>query len=136
MFIFQRFSINKHAFSKNPTTREVLLLSRSAHWSYLLLHRAERLVDLVCCSCSSQLNHRLELSESRIHRKVIINSSGNGIWALIWCVLNVVAYALVVFAMRKSNKVFIIPALIISIFDIIVGIIQGIIALAYLWIFS
>ena len=66
----------------------------------------------------------------------MINTSGNGIWALIWCLLNVVAYALVVFAMRKSNKVFIIPGLIISIFDIIVGIIQGIIALAYLWIFS
>merc|ERR1711970_972329 len=61
---------------------------------------------------------------------------GNGIWAVIWCVCNIAAYILVILAMRRSNKMFIVPALIISVFDVIVGIIQCIIAFAKLWIFS
>ena len=62
--------------------------------------------------------------------------AGNGIWAVIWCVCNVVVFLLVILAMKKSNKMFIIPALIVSIFDIIVGIIQAIVAFASLWIIS
>lgn len=38
--------------------------------------------------------------------------------------------------MKKSNKMFMIPALIMSVFNVIVGIIQGIIAFVALWIFS
>eukprot|EP00092_Neocalanus_flemingeri_P004059 GFUD01004369.1.p1 GENE.GFUD01004369.1~~GFUD01004369.1.p1 ORF type:complete len:158 (-),score=26.93 GFUD01004369.1:49-522(-) len=64
------------------------------------------------------------------------SSTGNSIWAVIWCVANVAAYVLVILAMRKSNKMFIIPALIISVFNVIVGIIQAIIAFASLWIIS
>eukprot|EP00092_Neocalanus_flemingeri_P002860 GFUD01003058.1.p1 GENE.GFUD01003058.1~~GFUD01003058.1.p1 ORF type:complete len:168 (-),score=23.83 GFUD01003058.1:47-550(-) len=63
-------------------------------------------------------------------------STGNSIWAVIWCVANVAAYVLVILAMRKSNKMFIIPAVIISVFNVIVGIIQAIIAFASLWIIS
>ena len=59
--------------------------------------------------------------------------SGNGIWAAIWCVCNVAAYILVIFAIKKSNKMFIIPALVISVFDIIVGTIQAVIAFIKLW---
>ena len=61
---------------------------------------------------------------------------GNGIWAVIWCVCNIAAYGLVILAMKRSNKMFIIPALIISIFDVIVGIIQCIVSFFSLWIFS
>lgn len=64
------------------------------------------------------------------------STAGNGIWAVIWCICNVVAYVLVILAMKKSNKMFIIPALIISIFDVIVGVIQAVIAFASLWIIS
>ena len=63
-------------------------------------------------------------------------TSGNGIWAVIWCICNMVAYVLVILAMKKSNKMFIIPALIISVFDIIVGVIQAVIAFESLWILS
>ena len=62
--------------------------------------------------------------------------AGNGIWAVIWCVCNVAAYVLVILAMRKSNKMFIVPALIISVFDVIVGVIQAVIAFISIWIFS
>ena len=62
--------------------------------------------------------------------------SANGIWGLIWCLVTLVCFALVVFAMIKSNKVFILPALIICPINIIVGVIQTIIAFVSLWIFS
>ena len=61
---------------------------------------------------------------------------GNGIWAAIWCVSNVAAYILVIVAMKRSRKVFIIPALIISGFDIVLGIIQAVVAFIKLWILS
>ena len=61
---------------------------------------------------------------------------GNGIWAVIWCVCNVVAYVMAILAMKKNNKMLIIPAIIISLFDVVVGVIQAVIAFVSLWIFS
>eukprot|EP00092_Neocalanus_flemingeri_P006363 GFUD01006849.1.p1 GENE.GFUD01006849.1~~GFUD01006849.1.p1 ORF type:complete len:154 (-),score=37.54 GFUD01006849.1:211-672(-) len=61
---------------------------------------------------------------------------GNIIWAIIWCAATVVCYGLVILAMQKSNKLYMFPALIISVFNIIVGAIQAVIAFVSLWIFS
>ena len=55
---------------------------------------------------------------------------------MIWCLGNVAAYVLVVLAMKKSNKVYVIPALVISVFDIVVGVIQAIISFVSLWWFA
>ena len=54
---------------------------------------------------------------------------GNGIWAFIWSVCVVAVYSLVILGMRKSNKFFILPALIVSIINAIIGITLAIIAI-------
>jgi len=66
----------------------------------------------------------------------LIASIGAGIWALIWCVGNVAAYVLVILGMKKSNKLYVIPALVLSVFNIVVGVIQAIINFVSLWFFS
>merc|ERR1711936_760932 len=47
------------------------------------------------------------------------NSAGYNIWSVLLAVCNVVVYGLVILGIKNNNKVFIIPALIVSIFDII-----------------
>merc|ERR1712240_88237 len=64
------------------------------------------------------------------------SSLGNSVWTLVWCIANVIAYGLVLLAMRRSNKTFMIPALILCVFNIVVGIIAVIIELAYLLFFG
>ena len=59
---------------------------------------------------------------------------GNKIWGVIWCVANIAVYALVLVGMKQGKKIFLLPALIVSIFDVIVGLLQAIIAFFSLWI--
>merc|ERR1712215_17437 len=47
------------------------------------------------------------------------NSAGYSIWNVLLAVCNVVVYVLVILGIKNNNKMFIIPALIVSIFDII-----------------
>jgi len=61
---------------------------------------------------------------------------GGAIWGLIWCIVNVLAYAAVVYGMQKSNRLYTLPALYISIFNVIVGIINAIINFVSLALFS
>ena len=58
------------------------------------------------------------------------------IWSLIWCLVNVGAYGAVIWGMNRNNKLYLLPALYISIFNILVGVINGIINFATLAIFS
>ena len=53
--------------------------------------------------------------------------SGNWVWAIIWSIANLLVYAAVIFGMMKARKIFLLPALFVSVFDIIVGIINGLI---------
>ena len=58
--------------------------------------------------------------------------SANGLWGLFWCIFNIAGFGLVVLGMRKSNKLYLLPALAISLFDVGAGIINFIISLALL----
>ena len=49
---------------------------------------------------------------------------GNGVWAIIWCVINIACFAGVLYGLTKKNMHFLIPALCISVFNILVGIIN------------
>ena len=49
---------------------------------------------------------------------------GNGVWAIIWCVINIACFAGVLYGLAKKNMRFLIPALCISVFNILVGIIN------------
>ena len=53
--------------------------------------------------------------------------SGNWVWAIIWSIANLLVYAAVIFGMMKTKKIFLLPALFVSVFDVIVGILNGII---------
>ena len=53
--------------------------------------------------------------------------SGNWIWAIIWCIASILVYAAVIFGMMKTRKIFLLPALCVSVFNVLVGIINGII---------
>ena len=55
---------------------------------------------------------------------------GNVIWAIIWCIwciINIACYAGVLYALDKKNMRFLIPALCLSVFNILAGIINAII---------
>ena len=52
---------------------------------------------------------------------------GEGIWSVIWCLGNLAAYVLVLIAMKQNKKSFILPALVIAIFDVVVSIIRAVI---------
>ena len=47
--------------------------------------------------------------------------SGNWVWAVIWSIANIVVYGAVVFGMMKTKKILLLPALIVSVFDVVVG---------------
>ena len=64
------------------------------------------------------------------------STTGNGVWAVIWCAINVVVYGFVIVGMKQAKRIFLIPALIVSVFDFFVGLIQTIIAFISLWILS
>ena len=52
------------------------------------------------------------------------SDSSNGVWAIIWCVINIACFAGVLYGLTKKNMRFLIPALFLCIFNIIVGIIN------------
>ena len=52
---------------------------------------------------------------------------GNGIWATIWCVINIACFAGVLYGLAKKNMRFLIPALCLSVFNIIVGFINAVV---------
>ena len=58
------------------------------------------------------------------------------IWSTLWCVANVVAYGAVILGMKRNNRLYLLPCLYICIFNVIVGIITGIINFLTLQIFS
>merc|ERR1712179_25048 len=65
-------------------------------------------------------------------------TGGDKIWTVIWCLANLAAYVLVLIAMKQNKKKFIIPALVIAIFDVVVSIIQAVlwfIILQWFWAF-
>jgi len=43
------------------------------------------------------------------------------VWAVIWSIANIVVYGAVVFGMMKTKKILLLPALIVSVFDVVVG---------------
>ena len=53
--------------------------------------------------------------------------SGNWVWAIIWSIANILVYGAVIFGMMKTRKIFLLPALIMSVFDVLVGILNAII---------
>merc|ERR1711997_1353790 len=63
-------------------------------------------------------------------------ATGSAIWSLIWCLVSVGAYGLVVWGMQRNNKLYLLPALYITLFNVIVGIITGIINFVTLAIFN
>ena len=58
------------------------------------------------------------------------------IWSTLWCVANVVAYGAVILGMKRNNRLYLLPCLYICIFNVIVGIITGIINFLTFQIFS
>merc|ERR1711890_177064 len=60
------------------------------------------------------------------------NSTGNWIWAIIWCIASILFYAAVIFGMMKTRKIFLLPALCVSVFNVLVGILNGIGAIVLL----
>ena len=52
------------------------------------------------------------------------SGSSNWIWAIIWCALNIACFAAVLYGLAKNKRFCLLPALAISIFDIIVGVIN------------
>merc|ERR1719450_1008303 len=49
------------------------------------------------------------------------SDSSNGVWAIIWCVINIACFAGVLYGLTKKNMRFLIPALFLCIFNTIVN---------------
>ena len=64
-----------------------------------------------------------------------VSCLGSAIWSLIWCLVSLGAYGLVVWGMQKNNRLYLLPALYITIFNVIAGIISGVINFVTLAIF-
>ena len=54
-------------------------------------------------------------------------SSSNWIWAIVWGCLNIACYTAVVIAITRTRRVLILPALVISLFDIVVCVFNAIV---------
>ena len=52
------------------------------------------------------------------------SSISNGVWAVNWCILNIACFAAVLYGLEKNNMFFLIPALCLSIFDIVGGLVN------------
>jgi len=61
------------------------------------------------------------------------SNSGNYIWTIILSLINVAAFFLVLYGMRKPDNRFLIPAMVICIFDVVEEIIAAIVYFAKLW---
>merc|ERR1712181_52882 len=55
------------------------------------------------------------------------SSVGNGVWAVIWCVINIACFSGVLYGLSKNNMLFLIPDLCISVINILVGIINALV---------
>ena len=53
-----------------------------------------------------------------------LGGTGLGVWAIVWCVLNIACLAAVLFGLAKNNMQFLFPALSYSIAIILVGLIN------------
>lgn len=67
---------------------------------------------------------------------IIDIGGGNMIWGIIWTLVNVGGFIGVVYGMNKNNKTFLIPALILCILAVVIGVINGIVNFATIHIFS
>ena len=56
-----------------------------------------------------------------------VNTTGNKAWGAIWSIASIVVYAAVLYGMRVTKKILLLPALIVSVFNFIVGILNGVI---------
>ena len=73
--------------------------------------------------------------DDRRDGSILIWYSGYAIWSLILCVVTVGAYGLVVWGMQKSNRLYLLPALYMTLINIIIGVINAIICFVWLAIF-
>ena len=74
--------------------------------------------------------HRLRLiGWKKIHFKFqkIFSFLGNWVWAIFWLATHTIVYAAVVFGMMKAKKSFLLPALTVNVFGVIIGIIEAIV---------
>ena len=56
-----------------------------------------------------------------------LSDLSNGVWAIIWCVINIACFAGVLYGLDKKNMLFLIPALCVSAFNILGGIINALV---------
>ena len=61
---------------------------------------------------------------------------GNMIWGIIWTLINIGGFLGVVYGMNKNNRTFLVPALVLCVLAVVIGVINGIINFATLAIFS
>ena len=61
---------------------------------------------------------------------------GFAVFTLIWCLFNVGCYGLVVLGLNRNNRLYLLPALFLSLFNIAWGVINAIINFFFLAIFS
>ena len=52
------------------------------------------------------------------------SNSSNWIWAIIWCGLNIACFSGVLYGLASNKRFCLLPALVISVFNIIVGVIN------------
>ena len=109
--------------------REVLRLHGRPHRGAQLHHCPGRSLDpLLHRSLLWDQQHQHRLQKHLFNQNMTRASfSGNWVWAIIWSIANLLVYAAVIFGMMKTKKIFLLPALFVSVFDVIVGILNGII---------
>ena len=70
----------------------------------------------------------------------VLGSTNGGVgrraWGCIWSIASIIVYGAVVYGMRVNKKILLLPALIINVFNILVGILNGIINFIFLAWFS
>ena len=67
----------------------------------------------------------------------VLGSNYSGaVWGCIWSIASIIVYGVVVYGMRVNKKILLLPALIINVFNVLVGILNGIINFIFLDWFS
>jgi len=69
-------------------------------------------------------------------QSAIFGGVGGIIWAAMWSGANVLCYLAVVYGIKKSMKFFLLPALCINVFNVVVGVINAIINFVFLNLFG
>ena len=57
-------------------------------------------------------------------------------WSILWCAVSIACYGCAIYGIRKKNKNFLLPALFMSMVNVVLGIIDAVVALVYMWILS